>query len=72
MKGRGIVLNESDQTLDYIVKCIRATGNDPRTQIYGYIHSGNACFITREGNARTLIKFVEHSRLERYVTEGRE
>lgn len=64
-------MSENNQTLDYIVKCIRATGNDPRTQIYGYIHSGNACFITREGNARALIKLVELSQLERYVTEHR-
>lgn len=62
-------MRENDQTLDYIVKCIRATGNDPRTQIYGYIHSGNACFITREGNARALIRSVELFQLEQYVTE---
>ncbi len=64
-------MRENNQILDYIEKCIRATGNDPRTQIYGYIHSGNVCFITREGNARALIKLVEPSQLERYVTEHR-
>ena len=62
-------MQENGQTLEYIVRCIEDTGNDPKIQIYGYINSGNECFITRNGDARNLIKKVEASQLEQYVFE---
>lgn len=62
-------MQENKHTLDYIVRCIEDTGNDPKTQIYGYIKSGNDCFITRNGDARNLIKGVEASQLEQYVAK---
>lgn len=62
-------MQENKQTLDYIVRCIEDTGNDPKIQIYGYINSGNDCFITRNGDARNLIKMVETSQLEQYVAK---
>jgi len=62
-------LNENEQMLEYIAKCIRATGNDPQTQIEGYVVSGNECYITRNGDARRLIKSVEFSFLKQYVAE---
>lgn len=62
-------MENNQQVLEYIVKCIKATGNDPQTQIRGYVVSGNECYITRKGNARRLIKSVETSCLERYVAD---
>ena len=64
-------MDNNQQVLDYIVKCIKATGNDPRTQIEGYVASGNECYITRKGDARRLIKTVELSHLKQYVKECR-
>ena len=66
---KGIAMENNQQVLEYIVKSIKETGNDPRTQIRGYVISGNDCYITRTGNARRLIKSVETSRLEQYVAE---
>lgn len=65
---KGSAMEKNQQVLDYIVKCIKATGNDPRTQIEGYVVSGNECYITRSGDARNLIKSVEVSCLEQYVS----
>lgn len=62
-------MENDKQVLDYIVKCIKATGNDPYVQIEGYVISGNECYITRNGNARRLIKSVESSCLEQYMAE---
>lgn len=62
-------MENNQQVLEYIVKCIKDTGNDPHTQIRGYVVSGNECYITRKGDARRLIKSVEPSRLEQYVAE---
>lgn len=58
---------ENKDTLEYIVSCIEKSGNDPRSQIYGYVTTGNECYITRYGDARDLIKSVDISRLEKYV-----
>lgn len=66
---KGIVMEYNQQVLEYIVKCIEDTGNDPQIQIHGYVLSGNECYITRKGDARRLIKSVETSYLERYVAE---
>lgn len=62
-------MDYNQQVLEYIVRCIKDTGNDPRTQIRGYVVSGNECYITRNGDARRLIKSVETSCLKRYVSE---
>ena len=62
-------MEKNQQVLEYIIKCIKDTGNDPRTQIRGYVVSGNECFITRNGDARNLIKRVDTSQLEQYVTK---
>lgn len=62
-------MENNQQVLEYIVKCIKATGNDPQIQIRGYVVSGNDCYITRKGDARRLIKSVETSCLEQYVAE---
>lgn len=50
---------ENKDTLEYIISCIEKSGNDPRSQIYEYVTTGNECYITREGNARELIKTVD-------------
>lgn len=62
-------MQENRQTLDYFVRCIEDTGNDPKIQIYGNINSGNECFISRNGNARNLIMRLEKHQLEQYVAK---
>lgn len=59
---------ENKGTLEYIISCIEKSGNDPRSQIYGYVTTGNECYITREGNARELIKEVDKIKLAEYVS----
>ena len=50
---------ENKETLEYIISCIEKSGNDPRSQIYGYYTTGNECYITRYGDARKLIKIID-------------
>ena len=66
---KGIAMENNQQMLEYIVKCIEETGNNPCDQILGYITSGDDRYITRNGDARTLIKVVEVSCLEQYVAK---
>ena len=60
---------ESKDTLEYIISCIEKSGNDPRSQIYGYLTTGNELYITRHGNARELIKTIDVSVLAEYTTK---
>lgn len=60
---------ENKETLEYIISCIEKSGNDPRSQIYGYLTTGNECYITRHGNARELIKTIDVSVLAEYTNK---
>lgn len=60
---------ENKDTLEYIISCIEKSGNDPRSQIYGYLTTGNECYITRNGDARELIKSVDLSVLTQYLED---
>ena len=58
---------ENKETLEYIIFCIEKSGNDPCSQIYGYMTTGNECYITRYGDARSPIKSVDLSVLTQYL-----
>ena len=59
---------ENQGTLEYIICCIEATGKDPRTQIYGFVTTGNECYITRHGDASALIKTVDASTIAEFIS----
>lgn len=59
---------KNKDTLEYIISCIEKSGNDPRSQIYGYLTTGNECYITRYGDARELIKTLDTSTLTGYLS----
>ena len=61
---------ENKDTLEYIISCIERSGNDPRSQIYGYLTTGNECYITRVGNARELIKSINKQVLNQYLSKN--
>ena len=62
-------MENNQQALAYIVKCIEETGSDPHVQIKGYVSTGNECYITRNGDARRLIQSVERDCLEQYISD---
>ena len=67
--GEGISLDNNQRVLEYIVKCIEETGSNPRDQIRGYVSSGDERYITRNGDARRLIKSLEIILLKQYITD---
>ena len=67
---KGIRMEDNRKILEYIVKCIEETGSNPRDQIKGYLSSGDERYITRNGDARSLIKSVEQSFLKQYVMKS--
>lgn len=50
-----------------IIGGILEAGYDPHMQIYGYLQTNDDAYITRTGNARSLIKLIDRAELEGYV-----
>ena len=55
------------QLLHMIAASIQEAGLDPYAQITGYIRTGNDRYITRNGNARELIKDVDRRILKQFA-----
>ena len=64
---KGIRMEDNRKILEYIVKCIEETGSNPRDQIKGYLSSGDERYITRNGDARRLIKSVASLELVQFI-----
>lgn len=59
-----------EQTISVIVDAIKEAGYDPYVQLVGYLKTGQDYYITRNKNARALIKNIEKDELQRYLDEG--
>ena len=57
--------------MELISKSIQEAGYDPYTQLYGFLMTGNECFVTRSGKARERLKGVDRMELETYVRQIR-
>ena len=60
-------MNSLSKELSQILHCIIEAGYDPYMQILGYLQTNDDAYITRTGNARSLIKLIDRSELEGYV-----
>ena len=56
-----------EKTMEHIVASIQAAGFDPYAQLYGYLKTGDDTYITRTGDARMMIKKLDHGQLRQYV-----
>jgi len=57
----------NDEKLRSVIESIASAGFEPYEQIYGYYTTENDVFITRTGNARTLIKEIDRKILTEYI-----
>lgn len=55
--------------MESIVASIEKTGMDPYAQLYGYLTTGKIEYITRTGNARTLIKTLNWQQVYDYTNK---
>ena len=44
-----------EETIQYIVSVLKDAGYEPYEQLYAYASTGNEMYITRKGNARTIV-----------------
>lgn len=54
-------------TMESIVSSIEQTGMDPYEQLYGYLTTEKEIYITRNGNARELIRTLDKDGISRYI-----
>ena len=58
-------------TMRHIIKSIRQAGYEPYTQLTAYLLTGDDRYITRNGNARQLIKSIGFASLTAYIQSMR-
>ena len=69
MTNEVITLERTDfeKKIALVIAALSDAGYDPYAQLTGYLQTGDETFITRNGNARELIKTLDRDKIERYV-----
>ena len=52
-----------EETIEYIVAVLKEAGYAPYEQLYAYASTGNEAYITRKGDARSLIVTLDRQQL---------
>lgn len=55
------------ETIDYIISVLKEAGYNPYEQLYGYLNTGNESYITRRGNARTIVAELDREQIWNYI-----
>ena len=59
------------QKMESVVVSIRAAGYNPYAQLTGYMTTGNAAYITRQGGARALVRDLDRAVIGDFLTNHR-
>ena len=59
--------NDFKQNIEYIVAILHEAGYNPYEQLYAYLHTGNDTYITRKGDARTLVASLDKQQVWNYI-----
>lgn len=58
-----------EKSMGEIIQALANAGYDPYAQLTGYLQTGDETFITRKGDARTIIKSLDIERIALYVSK---
>ena len=58
---------EFEKAMDIIATAISDAGYNVREQLTGFLLTGDPTYITRQNDARTLIKSIDQEQLRRYI-----
>ena len=58
-----------EKQIAFVVSTLSDAGYDPYAQLKGYLQTGDETFITRNGNARAIIKTLDIERIALYVSK---
>lgn len=59
-----------DEIIATITAALSQAGYDPRSQLLGYIQTGDLTYITRRNNARQLAKLLDKNKLRKYLVDS--
>lgn len=58
-----------EETIQYVVSVLKDSGYNPYEQLYAYASTGNEAYITRNGDARSMITQLDKKQLLQYVSK---
>lgn len=61
---------QETQKLTVVVHAIEAAGYNPYAQLTGYLTTGNAAYITRQGGARALVRDLDRTVIGSYLANN--
>lgn len=56
-----------DEIMEVVTAALTQAGYDSRSQLFGYIQTGDLTYITRQNNARNLIQLIDKEKLRKYL-----
>ena len=56
-----------EETMLYVISVLKDAGYEPYEQLYGYLNTGNESYITRKGNARSLVVALDREQIWNYI-----
>ena len=56
-----------EETIDYVVTVLKEAGYEPYDQLYAFVSTGNDSYITRKGNARSLVAELDREQIWNYI-----
>ncbi len=56
-----------EETIDYVVTVLKEAGYEPYDQLYAFVSTGNDSYITRKGNARSLVAELDREQIWKYI-----
>ena len=60
---------EFEKCISKITQALSAAGYDPCAQLTGYLQTGDETYITRQGNARAIIKTLDKEMIAQYIAK---
>lgn len=63
--------NSFEENISIVVNALKNAGYDPYDQLYGYVSTGEAAYITRQDNARALVVEMDKNELREFLKRMR-
>lgn len=58
--------------IEIVINALKKAGYDPYDQLYGYVSTGEAAYITRQDNARDIVTGMDKDDLREYLKQIKE
>lgn len=63
--------NSFEENILIVINALKKAGYDPYDQLYGYVSTGEAAYITRQNNARALVEDMDKNELREFLKRMR-